>query len=169
MASPIRTHAVSKLTEFIGNTYATNIEKSIFNASIRRTKELHETPCWENFIFKENYKRKYITILNNIRNPKTHLVERIMKGEIKTKTIASLTPQELFPSGLMSTTIEEHKVKEFKKYLADEKQQEKYKGAFTCNKCKSDRTFYYQLQTRSADEPMTTFVTCLNCNKKWKF
>ena len=27
---------------------------------------------------------------------------------------------------------------------------------------------YYQLQTRSADEPMTTFITCLNCNNKWK-
>lgn len=25
-----------------------------------------------------------------------------------------------------------------------------------------------QLQTRSADEPMTTFVTCVACNNKWK-
>lgn len=24
-------------------------------------------------------------------------------------------------------------------------------------------------QTRSADEPMTTFVTCTNCGNKWKF
>ena len=27
---------------------------------------------------------------------------------------------------------------------------------------------YYQLQTRSVDEPMTTFITCLNCGFKWK-
>jgi transcription elongation factor S-II len=26
-----------------------------------------------------------------------------------------------------------------------------------------------QMQTRSADEPMTTFVTCVNCGNKWKF
>lgn len=169
MASPIRNHAISKLSEFIEHVYATNIEKSIFNASIRKTKELKEIPSWENFLFKENYKRKYITILNNMKNEKTHLVERIKNGEIKTKNIAFLTPQELFPSGVLSKTIEEKKIKDFKKYLAEEKQHEHYQGAFTCNKCKSTKTVYYQLQTRSADEPMTTYVTCLNCNKKWKF
>ena len=41
-------------------------------------------------------------------------------------------------------------------------------GFFTCARCKSKKTSYYQLQTRSADEPMTTFVTCHNCDKHWK-
>lgn len=41
-------------------------------------------------------------------------------------------------------------------------------GLFTCKKCKSKKTTYYQMQTRSADEPMTTFVTCTNCNNRWK-
>ena len=40
---------------------------------------------------------------------------------------------------------------------------------FKCYKCKQRKCTYYQLQTRSADEPMTTFVTCLNCGNKWKF
>ena len=39
---------------------------------------------------------------------------------------------------------------------------------FTCNKCKKNKCTYYQMQTRSADEPMTTFVTCLNCGTRWK-
>jgi DNA-directed RNA polymerase subunit M/transcription elongation factor TFIIS len=38
---------------------------------------------------------------------------------------------------------------------------------FVCGKCKSRKCSYYQLQTRSADEPMTTFVTCTNCNNRW--
>lgn len=42
-------------------------------------------------------------------------------------------------------------------------------GMFQCGKCKQSRTTYFQMQTRSADEPMTTFVTCLNCKNKWKF
>ena len=39
---------------------------------------------------------------------------------------------------------------------------------FTCYKCRSKKCSYYQLQTRSADEPMTTFVTCLDCGNRWK-
>ena len=39
---------------------------------------------------------------------------------------------------------------------------------FKCYKCKKRKCTYYQLQTRSADEPMTTFVTCLVCGNRWK-
>ena len=39
---------------------------------------------------------------------------------------------------------------------------------FTCRKCKSKRCTYYELQTRSADEPATIFVTCLDCGKNMK-
>jgi len=39
-----------------------------------------------------------------------------------------------------------------------------------CSRCKrKTKCDYYQMQTRSADEPMTTFITCLECDKKWKF
>ena len=37
-----------------------------------------------------------------------------------------------------------------------------------CGRCKKKECSFYQLQTRSADEPMTTFVTCLNCGNRWK-
>ncbi|CAM9134683.1 unnamed protein product [Ectocarpus sp. 12 AP-2014] len=42
-------------------------------------------------------------------------------------------------------------------------------GMFECGRCKSTKTTYTQKQTRSADEPMTTFVTCSNCKNRWKF
>ncbi|ORX81670.1 transcription elongation factor S-II [Basidiobolus meristosporus CBS 931.73] len=41
--------------------------------------------------------------------------------------------------------------------------------AFRCGKCGGRKCTYFQMQTRSADEPMTTFVTCTICQNKWKF
>ncbi|EPR57617.1 transcription elongation factor A TFIIS [Toxoplasma gondii TgCatPRC2] len=42
-------------------------------------------------------------------------------------------------------------------------------GQFPCFKCRTTKTVYFQMQTRSSDEPMTTFVTCLECGNRWKF
>lgn len=36
-------------------------------------------------------------------------------------------------------------------------------GVVTCNKCGSNRTWSVQRQTRSSDEPMTTFSKCADC------
>lgn len=47
--------------------------------------------------------------------------------------------------------------------------QEAETDAFECGKCKKRKCRYYQKQTRSADEPMTTFVQCTNCGNRWKF
>jgi len=40
---------------------------------------------------------------------------------------------------------------------------------FRCGKCGQRKCTYYQMQTRSADEPMTTFVRCTVCPNRWKF
>lgn len=37
-----------------------------------------------------------------------------------------------------------------------------------CKVCKNIKFEFYQLQTRSADEPMTTFYICVECNKTYK-
>lgn len=41
-------------------------------------------------------------------------------------------------------------------------------GIFKCNRCGSRRTVSSQKQIRSADEPMTVTVTCLQCSLTWK-
>ncbi|KIM55263.1 hypothetical protein SCLCIDRAFT_1221303 [Scleroderma citrinum Foug A] len=38
----------------------------------------------------------------------------------------------------------------------------------SCDKCNNRRAFFYQLQIRSADEPMTTFYRCTKCHYQWR-
>jgi transcription elongation factor S-II len=168
MTHPLRTWVVNEISQNIEKSFATNIEKSIFNWAIKNSKNNCLVPAWENIFFRESYKRKYVSIASNLKNNDTQLVQRIRCGELKTVNIASLSPEILHPSGLWAKAVEEHKIDDLKKQLLENKEVE-YKGMFKCGKCKSDKTTYYQMQTRSADEPMTTFVTCMNCGKKWRF
>lgn len=37
-----------------------------------------------------------------------------------------------------------------------------------CDKCNNNSAFFKQMQTRSADEPMTEFYKCTQCSHRWK-
>jgi len=37
-----------------------------------------------------------------------------------------------------------------------------------CPKCEHNEAYYWQLQTRSADEPATTFKRCTKCKHTWR-
>ena len=46
-------------------------------------------------------------------------------------------------------------------------------GFHKCFRCASQKkpaykTTFYEMQTRSADEPMTQFITCHSCGNRWK-
>ena len=89
------------------------------------------------------------------------LKEKIKDGMIEPYNLVKMSREELNPD-----VWENLKTKTLNKVVV--KQLEQEDGIFKCNKCKSMKTVYYQMQTRSADEPMTTYVTCTNCNFKWK-
>ena len=41
-------------------------------------------------------------------------------------------------------------------------------GLYQCTRCKSKKTYSRQVQTRSADEGMTSIIQCIECNKVWR-
>tara|TARA_A200000113_G_scaffold220526_1_gene230810 strand:+ start:3392 stop:3901 length:510 start_codon:yes stop_codon:yes gene_type:complete len=142
--------------------YASNLEKGIFNWSIREADNKNVVKKWENVYFVQIYVDRFRMIWVNLRNKDT--VARVMNKEIKPHELGQMSHQEIVPEK-WEKLIQEKKEKDENRYAP------KLDGntdMFTCRKCKSNKCSYYQLQTRSADEPMTTFVTCVNCGNRWK-
>ena len=142
--------------------YGRNMEKSVYNWAGRLC---HEDI--NNMRFRSMYKNKVCHILACNKRTNNALVNRIQSGEIKSAKIADYGPEILEPNGLYFKTEMELKRRELIKEEARVKDED-YEGMFKCGKCKSKKTTYYQMQTRSADEPMTTYVTCMECANRWK-
>ena len=142
-----RTETLNVISKYVNEQKdCINIEKSIFNFCVQfaETKDIQRD--WDTEEFVHLYKLKSLNINNRL---KTGLIDTIVP-----KTIAFLTPQELYPSFYAHT-----------KELSPEDVED---GLFQCKKCMSKKTTYYSLQTRSADEPMTNFITCVVCKNRWK-
>ncbi len=109
------------------------------------------------------------------------LRENILLGSIASEQVVSLKPEQLATAEKARARNELRSQKQDSRLLDwDRKNENKInemcgiKGdllkasLFTCGRCKSTKTTSTQKQTRSADEPMTVFVLCLNCGKRWK-
>ena len=146
------------------------IEKSIYNKTIREAKQKLIERSWDNFGFKWLYKQKYNKIISNIKYNKNNdfVLDKIKNGYWEPNEIINLTPQVLYPELWRKIILSNLKKEERLEKLSKEENQEGT-DMFKCGKCKKRNCTYYQMQTRSADEPMTTFVTCLSCCHRWKF
>lgn len=162
--STFRANISNKLNIFIDNTNKSiNLEKGIFNYSLRQCTKKNIVKKWENPYFVQIYIDRFKTILSNIKNNET-LLQGIKNNDILVQKLAFFTHQEMFPEK-WKILIDTKKIRDENRY---EPKIDANTDNFTCRKCKSKRCSYYQLQTRSADEPMTTFVTCINCGNRWK-
>jgi transcription elongation factor S-II len=139
-----------------------NLEKGIFNFSIKEANNKKLTKKWDNPLFVRIYLDRLRTIYINLKNE--NLREIINEKKMKAHEIAFMTHQEMDP--LRWEILIDAKIKRDKKKY--ETRMVAATDTFRCRNCKSNECTYYQLQTRSADEPMTTFVTCINCGNKWR-
>jgi transcription elongation factor S-II len=164
-----REKLVDNLSTLIGNAkQATNLEKAIYNWAIDQATTKNVVKKWDNPQFVQLYQDKLRSIYLNLRPDgyvkNTSLLERLKNKEIAAKDIPHMTHQELHPE--LWNPVVDAKIKRDKSKC--EVNLEAATDEFTCFKCKKSKCTYYQLQTRSADEPMTTFVTCINCGNRWK-
>ncbi|KAK3212791.1 hypothetical protein Dsin_017497 [Dipteronia sinensis] len=113
-------------------------------------------------------KLKYRSVMFNIKDPKNpDLRRRVLLGEVNPERLLSLTPEEMASDArqLEITQIKEKALFDCERAGAPKATTDQFK----CGRCGQRKCTYYQMQTRSADEPMTTYVTCVNCNNHWKF
>ena len=143
------------------------IEKSIYNSAIKEARLRYIQRSWECTDFKKLYKTNYFKVYGNIKLNKNadFVLNKIKYGIWEPEKIVSMKITELYPD-----IWEEIIIKNGKKMEMLSKQNNvQGTSMFKCGKCKLNNCTYYQMQTRSADEPMTTFVTCLNCSNRWRF
>ena len=161
---------LSELFSNIGITDADfgKIEQSVLSYTIKTANSRKMAKRWDNPSIRKIYVNKMRSLYSNIYGDgyigNTGLIEKIRDGTLNLESIASMSFQELYPEHWKKMMDEKYKRD---KMLYEEKA-EAMTDQFKCGRCKSRKCTYYELQTRSADEAMTTFITCLNCGNRWK-
>ena len=153
----------AKIKEKINNEkHSSNLEKGIFNYALKEADQRKIVKKWDNKHFVQIYLDRLRSIYINLKNPE--ILEQIKSEAIQAHTVAFMTHQEMQPDK-WKELIEEKVKKDKNKF---EINVEASTDTFTCRKCKSNKCTFYQQQVRSADEPMTTYVTCISCGNRWK-
>jgi len=111
------------------------------------------------------YKDKLTEILDNLNrksslNNRT-LVNHLMSGEMNPQEIAFLSPQQMHPDNWKTEIQKKEKIEYTRENRAST-------NMYKCNDCGERKGIVYQIQTRSSDEAMTNFYTCLVCYKTFK-
>ena len=144
------------------------IERGIYNYSLSKAEENNIVKLWTDRLFKQIYIDKCRSIYTNLKGTSyvrnKRLLNRLHEKEFKERELAFMAPQHIFPEiwkDLLDLKYKRDKV-------LYETKPEAMTDQFKCGRCKKNKCSYFELQTRSADEPMTIFITCINCGKRWK-
>lgn len=142
--------------------HSSNLEKGIFNYALKEASSRKVVKKWDNQYFVQIYIDRLRSIYLNLKNPE--ILQQIQSESIQAHTVAFMTHQEMRPDK-WKELIEEKAKRDANKF---EQNIEASTDTFTCRKCKGNKCTYYQMQTRSADEPMTVYISCINCGNRWK-
>jgi len=146
----------SQLLKLLKNKKLTEeIELGIYNFSQEYVKNNNIE-----FLLQSIYDSKMNEIIELLKHS-DYIITAIANKKIKPLELAFLKPDELVPE-----KYEEHKKnKEMQEFKKNSKA---CSTTYTCVKCKKSRTNVTTKQTRSGDEPPTTFVSCLECGYTFK-
>jgi DNA-directed RNA polymerase subunit M/transcription elongation factor TFIIS len=148
---------IDQLQKVLDKKLVKEIEQSIYNF----TKEYAEINDIPSYLIDSIYENKSNEIIAQIMDS-TYLLNSIKDKTIDSSKLAFMKPEELNPEKF-EAIIKKREMEEYKK------NNEVGSSVFTCNKCKKANCKVSQKQTRSGDEPPSTYVTCLECGHTIKF
>ncbi|KAM5355493.1 hypothetical protein ACJ41O_002139 [Fusarium nematophilum] len=115
-----------------------------------------------------DYKKKIRSLFTNLKNKSNReLGRRVLSGDISADRFVTMTDNELKSEDQRKKEMELEK--ENMKKAQVPMAEKSISDSLECGRCKKKKVSYTQAQTRSADEPMTTFCECMNCGHRWKF
>jgi DNA-directed RNA polymerase subunit M/transcription elongation factor TFIIS len=144
------------------------IEKGIYNWSIDFAETHKLVKNWRNSKFMNVYNNKAISMYANlcpdsyIQNQR--LLIRLQEKEFMPQDVPYTSRDTLFPERWKDAIDKKMKKDEF----VYEERPAAMTNQFKCSKCKKRECSFQELQLRSCDEPMTLFITCLNCGNRWR-
>lgn len=125
-----------------------------------------EKAIWETSDREERVKRLAMALSDPVKTEELQFAKRLLMGTLKPERFAS------FESGDLMTDAQIQKIQQDKEDTINRNTVPKapfsHSANFKCRRCGSDWLRHEQMQTRSADEPMTNFLECGNCGHKWK-
>lgn len=113
-------------------------------------------------------KAKYRSLMFNLKDANNpDFRRRVLLGHVRPERLVNMSTAEMASDKRRheNRKIEEKALFDCERGAAPKETTDQFK----CGRCGQRKCTYYQMQTRSADEPMTTYVTCVNCNNHWKF
>ncbi len=157
-----RSNIRKKINEILNDDKnSNNLEKGIFNYALKEAEHKKIVKKWDNRQFVQIYVDRLRSIITNLKG---EILENIQNGTLKPHVVAFMTHQELCHDK-WDKLIEAKSKRDANKF---EVNMAAATDTFTCRKCKGNQCTFYQLQTKSADEPMTTYISCLICGHRWK-
>lgn len=157
-----RANVRKKIDQKLNNEKASlNLEKGIFNYTLKEADNRKIVKKWDNKFFVQIYLNHLRSILINLNDK---WIAAINSGEIQSHKLAFMNHQELDYDrwAEMIDTKSKRDKNKFEVNMAAAT------DTFTCRKCKGKKCTYYTQQVRSADEPCTIFVQCIDCGNRWK-
>jgi transcription elongation factor S-II len=142
----------------------TYFSKTISNKVINAIKNFSENYAIINeapYLIDSIYETK-LTELNSIFKQNKDIIKIVKSKQYDMSALCYLKPEELDP-------VKYKGILEKKEKIEYKKNNQATTDVFTCKKCKSTKCIVTEKQTRSGDEPATTFVNCVVCDYNFRF